>query len=79
MVHSRIVHSMSHLGSGTMTLPCSSTPTDTTRIVANAMHTNPLANMIRIPIFFPRGIWRFQVRRNGRNMTSVCVSLASST
>jgi hypothetical protein len=69
IVHSSIVHNMSHLGSGGVTLPASSTPTNTTRIVAKAIHTKPLMNITKMPIFFPRGIWRRQVRRKGRNMT----------
>ena len=68
--HSNIVHSINHLGSGVVAFPLPSTPTCKHRKVAKAMQMKPLPNNMKIPIFCLRGIWRFQVRCSGKNMTT---------
>jgi hypothetical protein len=66
---SSTVQSSIHFGSGIVAFPVPSTPSLMARSVANVMQTNPLPNRMKIPVFWPRGIWRFQVRWNGRIMT----------
>lgn len=69
IAHSTTVHNINHLGSGMVALPRPSTPSCITRSVAKAMQIKPLPNKTKIPIFCLLGIWRFQVKRMGRNMT----------